>query len=81
MKGEGVAQAPEATTSDELLGIGDVAREFGVNRDTIYRRVRDKSDPLPCFKVFGRLRFRRSEVEAWLERHRFAEIADWKPPW
>ena len=30
---------------------------------------------IPCFKVGGRLRFRLSEVEPWLERHRVGTVA------
>ncbi|HJK93264.1 MAG TPA: helix-turn-helix domain-containing protein [Polyangiaceae bacterium LLY-WYZ-15_(1-7)] len=57
-----------------ILTTADVARMVGVRPDTVQKWHRRQG--LPAFRVGRRLRFRRREVEAWLER-RAAEPRAW----
>jgi excisionase family DNA binding protein len=56
---------------DQLLTIDEVASWLGVTKTFIYRRTcKGHIDPIPSFRLGGHLRFRRSEVESWIENHR-----------
>jgi excisionase family DNA binding protein len=55
--------------SGQLWSVRDVARFLGVPAKTIYTWRACGEGP-PCFRVGKHLRFRPSEVEAWLETHR-----------
>jgi excisionase family DNA binding protein len=55
--------------SDQLWTVRDVARYLGVPTATIYS-WRSRGEGPPGFRVGKHLRFRPSEVEAWLEAHR-----------
>lgn len=51
--------------SDERwVGVDDVATHLGVGKDSIYRWVESRS--LPARKVGRLLRFKLSEVDAWV---------------
>jgi excisionase family DNA binding protein len=54
--------------SDGLLTARQVATYLGFKPATIVDWA--EADKLPAFKVGGRLRFRLSEVETWLEQKR-----------
>lgn len=47
------------------VGVDAVARHLGVGRDSIYRWIERRG--LPARKVGRLLRFRLSEVDAWVE--------------
>lgn len=47
-----------------LVGVRDVARMLGMSSDWVYRTAR--RGLLPYFRVGGSLRFRVSDIEAWL---------------
>ena len=52
--------------SDERwVGVDDVATHLGVGKDSIYRWVESRG--LPARKVGRLLRFKLSEVDAWVE--------------
>lgn len=53
--------APE----ERWVGVGDVAAHLGVGKDSIYRWVESRG--LPARKVGRLLRFKLSEVDAWVE--------------
>ena len=55
--------------SEVLWSVRDVARFLGVPAKTVYA-WRSRGEGPPCFRVGKHLRFRRSEVETWLETHR-----------
>lgn len=69
----GTALAPRDPNPDPdpdqqlaLLTVNDVAKLFAVNKDWIYDQA--ESGALPSIKLGRRqLRFRRSDLEAWLE--------------
>ena len=49
----------------DILTIKEVARILRVSPETIRRRCRDRR--IPHFRLFGQIRFRRAEVDAWIE--------------
>ena len=68
------AQPPPSTTQDqpggdeELLTTREVMAFLNLSRTRIWELV--KREQLPAFKVGGDYRYRRSEIDAWLERFR-----------
>ena len=53
-------------TTDRLLRLGEVQIRTALGRSTIYRKIRDGSFPEPL-KIGDRaVRWRESEIEAWL---------------
>ena len=61
-------EAGEAHVSERLLTAREVAELLGFAPGTVVDWY--EAGKLPGFKVGGRLRFRPSEVEAWLEMQR-----------
>ncbi len=59
---------------DELLPLVELAEVLGVSPATIYG-WRTRGEGPRAIKVGGRLRFRRSEVDRWLE----ANSDQWRP--
>ncbi|HEY8721871.1 helix-turn-helix domain-containing protein [Pengzhenrongella sp.] len=53
---------------ERLWTIDDVAAYLGVPKNTVYRWRVDGTAP-PAFKVGKYLRFKRPDVEAWLNAH------------
>ena len=54
---------------DQLLTVEDLAKALGLATHTIYQR-RYRGDSLPRSITIGNtIRFRASDVEAWLEEH------------
>lgn len=49
----------------EYLTIKDVSRMLRVSDETIRRKCRGKQ--MPHFRLFGQIRFRRAEVDAWID--------------
>ena len=60
--------------ADEYLTLSKVAARLNLSTRTIRTRVGDSSDPLPAYRIGGRLLFRWSEVEAWLDRRRVRPV-------
>lgn len=54
-------------TNDRWLSVDDVAAYLGIRRGTVYKWV--ERSGLPARKVGRLLKFRRAEVDAWVERH------------
>jgi len=54
--------------ADEILTLTDVARLLKVADKTVYRFA--QRGELPGFKVGGQWRFRRQDLEAWIEQRR-----------
>ena len=55
---------------EQLLTVQQVADRLQVRRSWIYNRRHSGSLPFPAIRVGKFLRFRRSDVEAWLWRQR-----------
>ena len=54
------------TTTDRLLHLREVIALTGFSRSSIYRKMRDGSFPEPLKIGVRAVRWRESEIEAWL---------------
>jgi DNA-binding transcriptional MerR regulator len=54
-----------ATTVKELMTTKDVEREFGIPEGTL-RYYRSTNSGPPSFRLAGRVRYRRTDVLAWI---------------
>lgn len=50
---------------ESMMTVREVAELLGISADTVYR-LKGKPDGIPAYKVGGRLRFQRAEVEAYV---------------
>lgn len=53
---------------DEILTLPDVARLLKVAVKTVYTMA--QKGGLPAFKVGGQWRFKRDDIDAWIERQK-----------
>lgn len=53
---------------DSLMTLEEVAAYLRLSKDTVYRMA--QTGKIPASKVGNQWRFRREEVEAWLEQHK-----------
>lgn len=53
-----------ADTPDQAMTVRNVARYLNVNEKTVYRLA--KRGDLPGFKVAGAWRFKRSDLDSWI---------------
>ena len=53
-------------TGPEILTIKEVAGMLRTSAETIRRRCRARK--MPHFRFFGQIRFRRAEIEAWIDQ-------------
>ena len=58
----------EKTMSDEILTIQELAEYLKLNEKTAYRLAGEGK--LPGFKVGGSWRFKREDIEAWIEANK-----------
>lgn len=62
---------PRVQGPDQMLTLEELAAWLGVTKTFIYRRTcKGHTDPIPSYRFGGHLRFRRHEIEAWIEAHR-----------
>lgn len=55
-------------TDDDWMGLADLARITGKSIETLYNE-RSRGEDFPkTYRFGGRVRFRRSHVDAWIER-------------
>jgi len=54
----------------EWMGLRQVAEYASVSNRTLRQWIHAPIDPLPAVKVCGKYLVRRSELDAWLGRHR-----------
>lgn len=61
-------QLPKALQGQEMISAAQVARAFGVARQTIYEWIKREEHPFPKPKRLGRrlTRFRRRDIEEWI---------------
>ena len=60
---------------NKLLTINQVAELLQVSRPTVYEYMDDKKHPLPVIYLGDRTpRFRKSDIEAWLQAKRQSNI-------
>lgn len=56
-----------AGAGNELLTTRELMDYLQISRTKVWELVRDKTNPIPAFKLGGDYRYRRSEVDAWME--------------
>ncbi len=55
----------------EFISLDQVAKYLGVNVSTIYRYMKDETNPLPTFQLSEKtIRVKKSELQDWLENYR-----------
>jgi excisionase family DNA binding protein len=52
--------------TEELVTIDEISKYLGVKKSTLYSKVETRQ--IPHYKIGNLLRFRKSEVDAWLQR-------------
>jgi excisionase family DNA binding protein len=56
------------STDDRLWGIEDAAEYLGVPVSAVYKMTsRGSRSPIPHVKLGGRLRFRKADIDRWLD--------------
>ncbi len=53
---------------EKLLTIEEVASWLRLSKDSVYRLTQEAK--IPAFKVGNQWRFRKSEIEAWLDKNK-----------
>lgn len=72
-KKQPIAAKPDAVaavTGSEWMTTRELMDYLQISRTKIWQFVRDETNPLPAFKLGGDYRFRRTEVDAWMESMR-----------
>ena len=59
---------PQAETM-RLLTVSDLAQWFGVSKGWVYDHVTRKEPRLPCIRLGEITRFRREDIERFIEEH------------
>jgi excisionase family DNA binding protein len=54
---------------DRLMGVEDLAEYLGIPEATVYKQRSEGTGP-PGYRIGKHVRWKRSEVEAWLEKHK-----------
>ena len=57
-------------TSREWLGLRQLTEYADISERTLRSWMHRSNDPLPAVQVSGKILVRRSEFDAWLDRHR-----------
>ena len=61
-------------SSDEILTLKEVARLLKVAEKTVYTMA--QGSELPAFKVRGQWRFRREDIDRWIDQQQKEGIED-----
>jgi excisionase family DNA binding protein len=64
---------PVVPIQDEILTVNEVAELLKMSREQVYEQTRNRArvrnaHPIPAIRINGNLRFRRSDIERWLDR-------------
>lgn len=54
-------------TTTEILSLEELSRYLKVSKQVIYKLV--QRGKIPSFKLGRRLRFRKSKIDAWIDKH------------
>ena len=58
----------QTSENENLLTVGQLSEYLSIKRKTLYVKV--ETGEIPHFKIGHLVRFKKSEVEAWLEKYR-----------
>ena len=61
-------------TTDEILTLKEVAKLLKVAEKTVYTMAQQKE--MPSFKVRGQWRFRRNDIDRWIEMQTARPISE-----
>lgn len=56
------------------MGLKQVSQYASLSERTIRARIHDPIDALPAVRVHGKILVRRTQLDAWLERHRIKPL-------
>ena len=56
------------------LSLKSLAEYTSLSTRTLRHWINDPEDPLPAYRVGGKLLFKWSEVERWIKRHRVTDV-------
>ena len=59
----------------EILTIKEVAAALRTSSETVRRKCRAKR--IPHFRFFGQIRFRRAEIDAWIDALAEQTLGEW----
>ncbi len=59
---------------ESYISLTELSKRLSTSVRTLRAWVRDPTDPLPAYRLGGRLMFRWNDVEAWIQRHRVQPI-------
>jgi excisionase family DNA binding protein len=65
------ARLSRAADEDAYLDLVTLAHVGGLSVRTLRDRIHDPVDPLPAYRVGGKLLVRRSEFDTWMSRRRY----------
>ena len=57
---------------EELLTIDELAKYLKISKHTIYKML--EKGEIPAFKIANQWRFKRSDIDEWIEKHRNFDI-------
>ncbi len=67
---------PTLSSRMEWLGLRQLVQHAAVSERTLRAWIHLPVDPLPAVRVSGKILVRRSQFDAWLERHRIRPLAE-----
>ena len=53
--------------SSDIISLSEASKFLGVHKNTVYQLIRDKEIPAFRLTTGGRWKFRKSELEQWLD--------------
>lgn len=65
-----MAESNEKINIDSYLTIDDLSSYLGIKPKTLYARVKE----IPHYKIGRLIRFRKEDVDAWMERHKVTKM-------
>lgn len=65
---ERTSRQPPASASSDLMKTEEVLGYLAISRTKLWQLV--NKEGLPAFKIGGDYRYRRSEIDAWIEKQR-----------
>jgi hypothetical protein len=72
-------------TADRWLDLNELAHYLGCSKRALsydIAKYRETSDPFPVEMIYGRLKAKVKDAEAWLERHdRKRRVKNWSRGW
>jgi excisionase family DNA binding protein len=61
-----------ATDVDGYLDLAALSRVAGLSVRTLRDHIHDSTDPIPSYRVGGKILVRRAEFHEWMGRHRYS---------